>query len=250
MGEAYLFLSGKGGTGKTTLSTSLALALAQRGRRTALVDADVGLRCADLLLGLENEVLYDLSDVMEKRCTLNQALVRCREAQGLSVLSAPQMMQPSEIDKKQLSQVIRTLTEDYDFVLIDCPAGLGRGLKNVWSAAKEAIVIATPDDPSIRAAERLSQLLFEKQGIHPRLILNRADRLLVSVREEQRPARIAAQTDMQLLGVVPDSPDVYRALLVHRTAVQSDSVRVRRAIGRIADRLTGVDRRLPRYCRS
>ena len=250
MGRTYLFLSGKGGTGKTTLSTSLGMALARKGKRTVIVDADVGLRCADLLLGLENDILYDLSDVAEKRCTLNQALAHSRDAQGLSVLSCPQMMRPSDMDKKQIAGIIRELTADYDFVLVDCPAGLGRGLRNVWNAADEAVVVTTPDDAGVRAAERLSQLLFEKKGLHPQMILNRADRLLVSVREEQRPASISARTDMQLLGVIPDSQDVYRALLQHKTALQCDSISVRRAILRTADRMTGIDRKLPRYCRA
>ena len=163
MGRTYLFLSGKGGTGKTTLSTSLGMALARKGKRTVLVDADVGLRCADLLLGMENDILYDLSDVAELRCTLPQALVHCREAQGFSVLSAPQRMKPSEVDKIRMAEIIQELTLDYDYVLIDCPAGLGRGLRNVWNAAEEAVVVTTPDDASVRAAERLSQLLFEKK---------------------------------------------------------------------------------------
>ena len=250
MGRTYLFLSGKGGTGKTTLSTSLGIALARKGKRTVLVDADIGLRCADLLLGMENDILYDLSDVAELRCTLPQALVHCREAQGFSVLSAPQMMKPSELDKLRLAAIVEELKLDYDYVLIDCPAGLGRGLRNFWSTAEEAIVVTTPDDASVRAAERLSQLLFEKKNIHPRMILNRADRLLVRVGEEQRPSVISGRTDMQLLGVVPDSPDVYRALLKHKTALLSDSISVRHAIARIADRIEGIERRFPRYCRS
>ena len=249
MGQVYLLMSGKGGTGKTTLSTSLGMALARKGKRTALVDADVGLRCADLLLGLENDILYDLSDVMDKRCRLTQALVHAKDVQGLSVLSAPQMLQPSDLDKKQMTNVIRQLTEDHEFVLVDCPAGLGRGLRNVWNAADEAIVVTTPDDAAVRAAERLSQLLFEKKGLHPRMILNRADRILISAHEETPPSKIAARTDMQLLGVIPDSHDVYRALLNHKTALQSDSLPVRRAILRTADRLTGLERKFPRYCR-
>lgn len=248
MGQTYLFLSGKGGTGKTTLSTSLGMALARKGKRTVIVDADVGLRCADLLLGLENDILYDLSDVAESRCTLAQALVRSRNTQGLAVLSCPQMLRPSDLDKTKIAEIIQLLTLDYDFVLIDCPAGIGRGLKNVWNCAEEAVVVTTPDDAAVRAAERLSQLLFEKRGIHPRMILNRADRLLVSVREEQRPSAISARTDMQLLGVIPDSQDVYRALLQHKTALQCDSLSVRRAILRTADRMMGLERRLPRYC--
>ena len=250
MGRTYLFLSGKGGTGKTTLSTSLGMALARKGKRTVLVDADVGLRCADLLLGLENEILYDLSDVAEQRCTLGQALVHCRETQGFSILSAPQMLRPSDMDKGQMTEIINALAEKNDYVLIDCPAGLGRGLRNVWSAADDAVVVTTPDDAAVRSAEKLSYLLFDKKGIHPRMILNRADRLLVSVHEEQCPAAISARTDMQLLGVIPDSNDVYRALLMHKTALQSDSVSVRRAILRTADRLAGIERKFPRYCRA
>lgn len=249
MGETYLFMSGKGGTGKTTLSTSLALALANKGARVALVDADVGLRCADLLLGMENQILYDLSDVEEQRCTLFQALARHPKRPGLSVLAAPQALRPSDVSKKHLESVIDSLEERFDFVLIDGPAGLGRGLKNVWGAAAEAVMVCTPDDASVRDAERLGQLLFEKQGVHARLLLNRADRILVSVKEEQRPARIAAALDMPLLGVIPDSPDVYRALLAHKTALECDSVRVRRAVSRTADRLMGNQVKFPRYCR-
>ena len=250
MGQTYLFLSGKGGTGKTTVSTSLGLALARKGKRTVLVDADVGLRCADLLLGLENEILYDLSDVAEKRCTLGQALVHCRGTQGFSILSAPQMLRPSDMDKGQMTEIIEALSEKYEYVLIDCPAGLGRGLRNVWSTADDAVVVTTPDDAAVRSAEKLSYLLFDKKGIHPRMILNRADRLLVSVHEEQRPAEISARTDMQLLGVIPDSNDVYRALLMHKTALQCDSFSVRRAFLRTADRMTGTERKFPRFCRA
>ena len=249
MGKAYLFLSGKGGTGKTTVAASIGLKLARDGRRTVLVDADVGLRCADILLNMENDIVYDASDVLEDRSVVEEALTACPAENNLYLLSAPQMMNPSDVDKKAMNGVIRDLKTRFDYVLIDCPAGIGRGLRNVWSEADEAVIVSTPDDASLRDAERLSKLLFDKKQLRAQLLLNRTDRFLILFREERRPADIAAALDLPLLAAIPDSNDVYRALLAHKTALECDSRRVRRAIRLAADRLSGADIPLPTYCR-
>ena len=250
MGRVYLMMSGKGGTGKTTVSTSLALALAEMGRRVLLVDGDVGLRCCDLLMGMEDLVVYDVSDVLENRCTLAEAVTRHPRQPHLYLLSAPQALGPADVSKKGMGAVIDEARPLYDFILIDCPAGIGRGLKNLWRSADEAVIVANPDDASVRAAERVSALLFERLQLHAGLILNRIDRTLIFCREERRPAAIAASLDLPLLGGIPESYDVYRAILTHKTALECDSGAVRRAVKRIARRLAGENVPLPRPYRS
>ena len=247
MGQAYLIVSGKGGTGKTTVSTSLALALAQMHRSVLLVDGDVGLRCCDLLMGMEDLIVYDAGDVLEERCTLDEAATAHPEYPSMRLLSAPQMATPGDISKKAMSSLIAAAREEYDFVFVDCPAGIGRGLKNVWTAADDAILVATPDDASLRAAERVSAMLFERRQLHAQLLLNRIDRFLIGVREEKRPGQIAAALDLPLLGGIPESYDVYRGILMHKTALECDAGAVRRAVRRIARRLAGEEVPLPRF---
>ncbi len=247
MGRAYLIVSGKGGTGKTTVSTSLALALAQMGRQVMILDGDVGLRCCDLIMGMEDLVLYDAGDVLEKRCTLAEAATAHPECPNLRLVSAPQMATPGDMSKKAVAALIEEAKQLYDDVFIDCPAGIGRGLKNVWQAADDAILVATPDDASLRAAERVSAMLFERRQLHASLLLNRIDRFLINVKEERRPGDIAAALDLPLIGGIPESYDVYRGILMHKTALECDSAAVRKAVRRIAKRLTGQQVRFPRF---
>ncbi len=247
MGRAYLILSGKGGTGKTTVSTSLALALADLGRRVLIVDADVGLRCCDLLMGMEDLVVYDASDILEDRCSLQEAITVHPEKSNLHLLSAPQMIMPGDVPKKDMIRLIDEAKPQYDDLLIDCPAGIGRGVKNVWQSADEAVIVATPDDASLRAAERTSALLFERMQLRASLLLNRIDPFLIAVKEEKRPGVIAAALDLPLFGGIPESYDVYRAVLMHKTAYECDARTVRRAVRRIARRMTGQNVRFPRY---
>lgn len=249
MGKAYLIISGKGGVGKTTFATSAAQLLARRGFSVALIDADVGLRCADQLLNLQDQVVYDLGDVLEKRCTVQTACVRGRGDERLQLLAAPQMLSPSDVDKRDMARLIRLLKRQNDFVLIDCPSGIGRGIKNVWSEADEALLVATPDDACIRDAERVSSLLFERLRLRAQLVLNRVDRGMIFEGGMKKPARIAEALDLRLLAAIPFDREVYRALLRHKPASEADSRRVRRALNTAVDRMLGLDKKLPRYCR-
>lgn len=249
MPKSYLILSGKGGVGKTTIATSLAVSFASHGIKCALVDGDVGLRCVDQLLGMQNDIIMDAGDVLEQNCDLSSALNVHPRFPALSVLSAPQFLTPSDIDKKAMEKLLRDLKKEFDIVLIDCPAGIGRGLKNLWSAADDAIVVATPDDVCLRDAERVGTLLFEKKQLHPYLILNRYDRSLHFDGLIRKPAEIAQSLDMPLLSVIPYSDLVYRALVQHKSAFECANPVVRRAIQRTADRMLGLPVQLPRYCR-
>ena len=250
MGRIFAIMSGKGGVGKSTLSASLAEYFARAGKTVALLDGDTGLRCADLMLGVQDHVLFDLGDVAEKACDLDQALVRPDGLKNLCLLAAPQMMKPSDLKTKRMGQIITELSEHMDIVLLDAPAGIGRGLKNLLGAAAEPVIVATPDDVCVRDAERLAQLLSQREEPRPAIVFNRVQRKLVRRGLMTPPDALAASLDMPLLGVIPESPRIYQALLAHQTALRCGDARVEQAIEVIAGRMLGADVPLPVYAAS
>lgn len=249
MGRIFAIMSGKGGVGKSTLAAALAEFYARQGMRVTLVDGDVGLRCADLMLNLQDRVVYDLGDLVEKRCALEQALVPAGQA-GLSLLAAPQLMKASDLKGKELTRIIACLADRQDIVLLDAPAGIGRGLKNLLGTAGQPVLVATPDDVSVRDAERLSALLAQRGEMHPGIIFNRVNRRLVKMGEMLPPDRLAAALDLPLVGILPESREIYRALLHHETALHCGDRNVLSGIEVIASRLLGADTPLPEYAPS
>lgn len=247
MAHIFAIMSGKGGVGKSTVSAALAECYARQGLRVTLVDGDVGLRCADLMLNLQNQVVYDLGDLVEKNCSLETALVHPMHLPNLSLLAAPQMMRPSDVKAKEMGKMIARLAEKQDVVILDAPAGIGRGLKNLLGAKGEPVIVATPDDVSIRDAERLGMLLCEKGEMHPGLILNRVRKKLVKTGEMAAPSVLAESLDMPLMGVIPESDKIYRALLRHQSALQCGDQAVVRAVEALAQRLMGREAPLPDY---
>ncbi|MCX8045900.1 MAG: septum site-determining protein MinD, partial [Anoxybacillus gonensis] len=151
MGEAIVITSGKGGVGKTTTTANLGTALALLGKRVCLVDTDIGLRNLDVIMGLENRIIYDLVDVVEGRCTIQKALVKDKRFEDrLYLLPAAQTSDKSAVTPEQMKQLIDDLRQDYDYILIDCPAGIEQGYKNAVAGADEAIVVTTPDISAVR----------------------------------------------------------------------------------------------------
>ena len=247
MGKIFVIMSGKGGVGKSTISAALAEYYAGLGLQVALLDGDVGLRCADLMLNMQDRVVYDLGDVTDDRCGLDRALIVHPRYPSLSLLAAPQMLKPSDVKAKKMKKIIESLAERMDIVLLDAPAGIGRGLKNLLGVQAETFVVATPDDVSIRDAERLSSLLFERGEIRPGLILNRVNEKLIRRGEMMPPHQISAVLDMPLMGILPESSEIYRALLRHETALHAADKKVKKAVEGIALRLLGEARPLESY---
>ncbi len=247
MGRIFAIMSGKGGVGKSTLSTALAEYYARAGMRTALLDGDTGLRCADLMLDLQDQVIYDLGDLADQGCDLEQAMVSPRHLPTLKVLAAPQMMKPSDLKAKFMGRLITDLSERMDITILDAPAGIGRGLKNLLGAAAEPIIVATPDDVCVRDAEKLSQLLMEREEPRPALVFNRVQRKLVRRGLMTAPDALAAALDLPLMGIIPESPRIYQALLRHQTALHCGDQQVEKAIEILAGRLLGADAPLPDY---
>ena len=214
MGTVLLIASGKGGVGKSTLAANLGAALAKEGSSVTVIDADIGLRAQDTLLGLENSVVYDLIDVAGKDCTLEQALLECPPVPGLKLLPAAQFARVRSLDSDRLRKIIRALKESDDFVLIDAPAGVEKGLRNLLNAGIDrSILIATPDELCMRDVERTAQIIAAKNLSRPQLIVNRLDNELIR-RHEMMSARIIADAlDLPLLGEIPEDPAVYRSVL-------------------------------------
>ncbi|MBR2664339.1 MAG: septum site-determining protein MinD [Clostridia bacterium] len=239
MSKCFAVASGKGGVGKSVLTANLAAALASNGTRVLIVDADIGLRSQDALLSLENRVVYDLIDVSNRECRPDQAVLSCESVPSLHLLPAAQFARAKELEPKMLFRIIRYLRPSYDYIFIDCPAGIERGLRNVLNAGvDETLLIVTPDDISIRSAERTAQLIAAKNAPRPRRIVNRLDSQLIRSGEMYSAATVSQVLDLQLLGAIPEDPAVYRSQLKHDLFIHYDC-EARNAVLRIASRLQG-----------
>jgi septum site-determining protein MinD len=206
LGRAIVITSGKGGVGKTTTTANLGTALARRGHSVALVDADVGLRNLDIVMGLESRVKYHVLDVLEEKASLEDALVRDKHSQNLQLLAAAQTREKDEVDTQKMLGLIQTLRERFDYVLIDCPAGIEKGFQNAVVGAEEAIVVCTPEVSAVRDVDRVVGLLGNK--FSPQLVINRVRPQLVKKGKMLSVDDVNSILRLPLLGVIADEPDV------------------------------------------
>lgn len=206
LGRAIVVTSGKGGVGKTTTTANLGTALASRGARVVLVDADVGLRNLDIVLGLESRVKHHLLDVLEERVSLDDALVPGKHSEHLFLLAAAQSREKDEVETPKMIALISSLRERFDYVLIDCPAGIELGFKNAVAGADEAIVICTPEVAAVRDVDRVVGLLGNR--FRPQLIINRLRPKLVKKGKMLSVEDVNAILRLPLLGVIADEPDI------------------------------------------
>ncbi|MBO1514770.1 septum site-determining protein MinD [Metabacillus bambusae] len=212
MGEAIVITSGKGGVGKTTTSANLGTALAILGKRVCLVDTDIGLRNLDVVMGLENRIIYDLVDVVEGRCKMHQALVKDKRFEDLLyLLPAAQTSDKTAVKPEQIKKLIDELKQDYDYIVIDCPAGIEQGYKNAVAGADKAVVVTTPEISAVRDADRIIGLL-EKEDIEPpKLVINRIRNHLVKNGDMLDVDEIVTHLSIDLIGIVADDDDVIKA---------------------------------------
>lgn len=247
MGKAWIIASGKGGVGKSTIAACLAVGLVKQKQRVCIVDADIGLREQDALLGLESRIVYDLVDVANKDCTLSQALVTHAAYPGLTLLPAAQFAQVKDIDPKSFRRILITLKAAFDHVIIDSPAGVDRGFRGLLNnELDECIVICTPDDVCIRDVERVTSMMMSQQMPRPRLIVNRLEPQLIRLGEMYSAQTVAITLDTVLLGEVPNDPIIYRAQLKHISPMKVEC-EGQKALMRIVLRMMGKDAPLPNY---
>ncbi|MEC4985989.1 MAG: septum site-determining protein MinD [Oscillatoria sp. PMC 1068.18] len=204
MSRIIVITSGKGGVGKTTVTANLGAAIALQGRKVALVDADFGLRNLDLLLGLENRIVYTAVEVMARECRLEQALVKDKRLNGLVLLPAAQNRNKESITPEQMKLLVNALTKRYEYVIVDCPAGIEMGFRNAIAAASEAIIVTTPEVAAVRDADRVVGLL-EAHGIKQiNLIVNRLKPEMVQLHDMMSVEDVLEILAIPLLGIVPD----------------------------------------------
>lgn len=208
MGEAIVVTSGKGGVGKTTTSANIGTALALSGKKVCMVDTDIGLRNLDVVMGLENRIIYDLVDVAEGGCRLQQALIKDKRFDSLHLLPAAQTRDKSAVKPKQMEVIVNELKLEFDYIIIDCPAGIEQGFKNAVSGANRAIVVTTPETSAVRDADRIIGLLEKENVGQPKLLINRIRPHMVKRGEMLDIEEIVSVLAVDLLGIVPDDESV------------------------------------------
>lgn len=241
MGEAIVITSGKGGVGKTTTTANLGTALALLGKRVCLVDTDIGLRNLDVIMGLENRIIYDLVDVVEGRCTIQKALVKDKRFEDrLYLLPAAQTSDKSAVTPEQMKQLIDDLRQDYDYILIDCPAGIEQGYKNAVAGADGAIVVTTPDISAVRDADRIIGLLEKEEHMkRPRLVINRIRSHMLKNHDMLDIDEIVMHLSIDLLGIIVDDEHVIKASNSGEPIVLDPNSKASLAYRNIARRLLG-----------
>ncbi|MDD1421683.1 septum site-determining protein MinD [Dolichospermum sp. ST_sed1] len=208
MTRIIVITSGKGGVGKTTVSANLGMALAKIGKQVALIDADFGLRNLDLLLGLENRIVYTAVEVLARECRLEQALVKDKRQPNLVLLPATQHRNKDSVTPDQMKLLVNALAQKYEYVMIDCPAGIEMGFKNATAPAKEALIVTTPEISAVRDADRVVGLL-EAQGVKKiNLIVNRIRPAMVQANDMMSVQDVQELLAIPIIGVIPDDERV------------------------------------------
>ena len=202
-GKTIVITSGKGGVGKTTTTANIGAALAMRGHRVVVIDTDIGLRNLDVIMGLENRIVYDLVNVIEGKCRIRQAMIQDKQGLELYLIPAAQTRDKDSIEPAQLRELCAGLEQEYDYVLIDCPAGIERGFKNATAAAQEAIIVTTPEVASVRDADRVVGLLEAAELHRPRLIINRISADMVRRGDMISQKDVESLLAIEVIGLVP-----------------------------------------------
>lgn len=242
MARVIVVTSGKGGVGKTTTTSNIGMSLARLGHQTLLIDADVGLRNLDLLLGLENRIIYTGLDVLKETCRLEQAIIQDKRQANLSFLPLASSRTEAVITATQVKDFIERLKSNYEYILIDSPAGIDNGFQTAIESADEAIVVVTPEVPSIRDADRVIGILMSKDIKNINLIVNRIRPNMVKTDDMMSIEDVTNILGIPLLGVIPDSEKIIVASNRGEPIVlEAKNCLPGRAFENIAMRLNGED---------
>ncbi len=241
-GRVIVITSGKGGVGKTTTSANIGTALAKLGNKVVLIDTDIGLRNLDLLLGLENRIVYTIVDVVEERCKLKQALVRDKKNPNLSLLAAAQTRDKTSVSSEQLKDICEELKKTNDFILVDCPAGIEQGFQNAVAGATEAIVVTTPEMSAVRDADRIIGLLEAKEEIESyKLLLNRVRPKLIEQNDMMSVEDVVEILSCELIGVIPEDTGIITSTNKGEPIVNDEVALAGKAYRNVAHRIMGED---------
>ncbi|HSH36016.1 septum site-determining protein MinD [Schnuerera sp.] len=241
MGKAIVITSGKGGVGKTTTTANIGTGLAILGNKVVVVDTDIGLRNLDVVMGLENRIVYDIVDVVEKTCRLKQGLIRDKRFEGLFLLPAAQTKDKTAVKPEQMMELIKELKEEFDYIIIDSPAGIELGFQNSIAGADEAFIVTTPEISAVRDADRVIGLL-EAQGLNdPKLIINRIRHDMVKRGDMMNVEDIVDILAVDLIGVVPDDEYIVVSTNKGEPVVVEEEPLSAKAYRNICDRIIGKE---------
>ena len=240
MGEVIVITSGKGGVGKTTTTANLGAGLSGFDKKVVVVDTDLGLRNLDVVMGLENLIVYNLVDVIEGTCRLKQALIRDKRYENLYLLPSAQTKDKSAISPGQMKKLTSQLKEEFDYVLLDCPAGIEQGFQNAIAGADRAIVVTTPEVSAIRDADRIIGLLEKQQLKKMSLIINRIRMDMVRKGDMMSVDDVTEILSLPLIGAIPDDERVVIGTNQGEPVVGSDS-KAGQAYQNICKRIMGVE---------
>ncbi|MBI9014265.1 MAG: septum site-determining protein MinD [Clostridiales bacterium] len=241
MGEVIVITSGKGGVGKTTTTANIGAGLVNLGNKVVVIDADIGLRNLDVVLGLENRIVYDIVDVVSEQCRLKQALIKDKRFDGLYLLPAAQTKDKDSVSTEQMVKLCNELRQTHDYVLIDCPAGIEQGFKNAIAGADKAIVVTTPEISAVRDADRIIGLLEAAEVCNPRLIVNRIRPDMVRRGEMMDLDDMRDILAIEVIGVVPDDESVVISTNRGIPTVSDETSFSGQAFRNISLRITGIE---------
>jgi len=248
LAQVITITSGKGGVGKSTTTANIATALAKLGKKVIAVDFDIGLRNLDMILGLENRIVYDVVDVMEGHCNLAQAVIKDKRTQNLHFLPASQTKDKNILNKEKVEKLIEELKKDFDYILVDSPAGIESGFEHSIYLADRALIVTTPEISSVRDADRVIGIIDAKskkakQGeeVQKHIIINRIKPELVEKGEMLSIDDVLHILALPLIGVVPDDEDIVRSTNLGEPIALNDKSLVGEAFRRIAKRIKGEE---------
>jgi len=223
MGEVIVITSGKGGVGKTTTTANIGAGLAKLNKKVVVIDTDLGLRNLDVVMGLENRIVYNLVDVIEGNCRMKQALIKDKRYESLYLLPSAQTRDKSAISPGQMKKLTDELAEEYDYILLDCPAGIEQGFQNAIAGATRAIIVTTPEVSAIRDADRIIGLLEKNQIKKMNLLINRIRMEMVQRGDMMSVEDVSEILAIPLIGVLPDDEQVVVATNQGEPVIELDS---------------------------
>ena len=240
MGEVIVVTSGKGGVGKTTTTANVGTGLAKLDKKVVLIDTDIGLRNLDVVMGLENRIVYNLVDVIEGNCKINQAFIKVKGYNNFYLLPSAQTRDKTAVNPEQMKKLTDQLKEEFDYVIIDCPAGIEQGFMNAIAGADRALVVTTPEVSAVRDADRIIGLLEANEISRIDLIVNRLRMDMVKRGDMMNVDDVTEILAVNLIGAVPDDEQIVVSTNQGEPLVGSNSL-AGQAYANISKRITGEE---------